>query len=116
MTLKDLLLFIIVSALDAICILLGSFMGHSIRSIGIFAGAIIGGIAGVAVAVWPAARLRLLERASYAATFVGGLIGFAVAAVIAVKNLRGPVIPMAAVGLIGLGALLGKIVSRKRAA
>jgi hypothetical protein len=113
---KNLLLFLIVSALDAICILLGSFLGHSIRSMGLFAGAIIGGTVGVAAAVWLAARLRLLERASYGATFVGGLIGFVVAAVIAVKNLRGPVIPMAAVGLIGLGALLGKIVSHKRAA
>jgi hypothetical protein len=113
---KNLLLFLIVSALDAICILLGSFLGHSIRSMGLFAGAIIGGTVGVAAAVWLAARLHLLERASYGATFVGGLIGFVVAAVIAVKNLRGPVIPMASVGLIGLGALLGKIVSHKRAA
>jgi len=59
---------------------------------------------------------EVLERASYAATFVGGWIGFVVAAVIAVKTLRGPVIPLAAVGLIGLGALLGKIVTHKRAA
>jgi hypothetical protein len=116
MTLKNLLLFLITSALDAICILLGSFMGHSINSIGLFAGAIIGGIVGVAVAVWLSARLGLLERSSYAATFVGGLIGFVVAAVIAVKNLRGPVIPIAAVGLIGLGALLGKFFSYKPAA
>jgi uncharacterized SAM-binding protein YcdF (DUF218 family) len=116
MALKNLLLFLIVSALDAVFILLGSFMGHSFRSVGLFAGAIIGGIVGVAAAVWLAGRLRLLERASYAATFAGGLIGFVVAAVIAVKNLRGPVIPMAAVGLIGLGALLGKIVSHKRSA
>jgi len=116
MALKNLLLFLIVSAVDAICILLGSFIGHSIRSIGLFTGAITGGVLGVAAAVWLAACLRLLERASYAATFVGGLIGFVVAAVIAVKNLRGPVIPMAAVGLIGLGALLAKIVSNKRAA
>jgi len=115
MALKNFLLFLIVSALDGFCILLGSFMGHSIRSVGIFAGAIIGGVVGVAAAVWVAARLRLLERASYSATFVGGLIGFFVAAVIAVKNLRGPLIPMAAVGLIGLGALLGKIVSHKPA-
>ena len=116
MALKNLLLFLIVSALDGVFILLGSFMGHSIRSLGLFAGATIGGVVGVAVAVWLTARLRLLERASYAATFAGGLIGFVVAAVIAVKNLRGPVIPMAAVGLIGLGALLGKIVSHKRSA
>jgi hypothetical protein len=116
MALKNLLLFLIVSALDAVFILLGSFMGHSIRSLGLFAGAIIGGIVGVAAGVWLAVRLHLLERASYAATFVGGLIGFVVAAVIAVKTLRGPIIPMAAVGLIGLGALLGKMVIHKRAA
>jgi len=116
MTLKNLLLFLIVSGLDAGCILLGSFMGHSIRSIGIFAGAIIGGTVGVAIAVWLASRLRLLDGASYGATFLGGLVGFVVAALIAVRNLHGPIIPMASVGLIGLGAILGKIVSQKRAA
>jgi hypothetical protein len=116
MILKNLLLFLIVSALDGMCILLGSFVGHSISSIGLFAGAISGGIVGVAAAVWLAARLRLLDGASYGATLLGGLIGFIVAAVIAVKNLHGPVIPIASVGLIGLGAILGKAVSRKRAA
>jgi len=50
MALKNLLLFLVVSGLDAICILLGSFVGHSIGSIGLFAGAIIGGIVGVAAA------------------------------------------------------------------
>jgi len=116
MTLKNLLLFLIVSALDALSILLGSFAGHSISSIGLFAGAISGGIVGVAAAVWLAARLHLLDGASYGATFLGGLIGFIVAAAIAVKNLQGPVIPIASVALIGLGATLGKAVSRKRAA
>ena len=37
MTLKNLLLFLIVSALAALCILLGSFVGHSVSSIGLFA-------------------------------------------------------------------------------
>ena len=116
MALKNLLLFLIVSVLDAICILLGSFMGHSIPSIGLFAGAITGGVVGVALGVWLANRLRLLDRASYGATFLGGLIGFILAAVIAVKNLHGPLIPMASVGLIGLGAVLGKAISHKHAA
>jgi hypothetical protein len=114
MALKNLLLFVIVSGLDAGCILLGSFMGHSISSVGLFAGAIVGGIVGVAAAVWLAVRLHLLDRASYGATFLGGLVGFILAAVIAVKNLQGPLIPMASVALIGLGAILGKAVSRKR--
>jgi hypothetical protein len=115
MTLKNLALFLIVSALDALCILLGSFVGHSVSSIGLFAGAISGGIVGVAAAVWLAARLRLLDGASYGATLLGGLIGFIVAAVLAVKNLHEPVIPIASVALIGLGAILGKAVSGKRA-
>ena len=116
MDLKNLLLFLIVSGLDAGCILLGSFMGHSISNVGLFAGAIIGGIVGVAAAVWLAVRLQLLDRASYGATFLGGLVGFILAAVIAVKNLQGPLIPMASVALIGLGAILGKAVSRKHVA
>jgi hypothetical protein len=116
MVLKNLLLFLIVSGLDAGCILLGSFIGHSISSIGLFAGATIGGIVGVAAAVWLAARLRLLDHASNGVTFLGGLIGFILAAVIAVKNLHGPLIPMASVGLVGLGAILGKAVSRRHAA
>jgi hypothetical protein len=115
MALKNLLLFLIVSGLDAILILLGSFVGHSIRGIGLFIGAISGGIVGVALAVWLASRLRLLDRTSCGTTFLGGLIGFVVAAVIAVKNLHGPLIPMASVGLIGLGAVLGKVVRRNRA-
>ena len=116
MALKNLLLFFVVSALDGICILLGSLVGHSSGSIGLFTGAIIGGIFGVAAAVWLAVRLRLLDRASYGATFLGGLIGFILAAVIAVKNLQGPPIPIASVALIGLGAILGKVISYKRSA
>ena len=88
----------------------------AINRIGLFAGAIIGGIVGVAASVWLAAQLRLLDHASYGATFLGGLLGFILAALIAVKNLHGPLIPMASVGLIGLGSVLGKTVSRKHAA
>ncbi len=116
MALKNLLLFLVVSGLDAICILLGSFVGHSIGGSGLFAGAIIGGVVCVAAAVSLAVRIRLLDRANYGATFLGALIGFVVAAVIAVKNLQGPLIPIASVALIGLGAILGKMISNKRAA
>lgn len=116
MALKNLLLFLVVSGLDGISILLGSFVGHRSGGIGLFAGAIIGGIFGAAAAVWLAVRLRLLDGANYGATFLGALIGFVVAAVIAVKNLQGPLIPIASVPLIGLGAILGKVISYKRAA
>jgi hypothetical protein len=110
---KNLLLFICVSGLDGVCILVGSFVGHSLHNI--FVGATIGGVVGVVVAVWVAWRLHLLEGSSYVATFVGGLLGFIAAAIIAVKNLHGPIIPVASVCLIGFGVLIGKIVGRPRA-
>jgi hypothetical protein len=112
--LKNLLLFICVSGLDGVCILVGSFVGHGLHNI--FVGATIGGIVGVAVAVWVASRFHLLESSSYVGTLVGGLLGFVAAANIAVKNLHGPIIPIASVFIIGLGALIGKLVSHQRAA
>ena len=101
---------------DGICIFLGSVLGHGMGQGGLFVGAIIGGILGVAVAVWLAARFGLLESAGYGATFLGGVIGFIVGAIIAVNNLHGPLIPIASVSLIGIGAILGKMLGRKRAA
>lgn len=112
---KDVLLFILVCALDGLCIFLGSVLGHGVGSAGLFAGAGAGGVLGVAAALIVAARLSLLERASAGAAFLGGVVGFAVAAVIAVKNLQGPLIPAASVGLVGAGVIIGKAVGRRRA-
>jgi hypothetical protein len=116
MSLKDVPLFIIVCGLDGICIFLGSVLGNSMGRTGLFAGAVVGGIIGVAAALLLAARLKLLDRASYGAAFLGGVVGFGIAAVIAVKNLHGPLIPVASVGLVGLGSIIGKVTGRKRAA
>src|SRR5262244_401983 len=116
MILKNIVLFLLVSGLTAVCIFLGSVVGHSLGQPGLFSGAVIGGIAGVALVVWLAARLGVLERRNSAATFFGGIVGFIVAALIAVKNLQGPLIPMASVALIGLGALIGSLLGKKRAA
>ena len=116
MVLKNILLFIIVCGFDVVCIFLGSVLGNGVGKSGLFAGAIIGGILGVALSVWLASRFGLLEKASYGSTFVGGVVGFIVAAVIAVNNLHGPVIPLASVSLIGIGAILGEFVSHRRAA
>src|ERR1041385_7162948 len=109
MLVKNIILFLIVSGLAGVCIFLGSVVGHSLGKLGLFGGAVIGGIAGVALAVWLAARFRLVERRSFALTLLGGIVGFAVAAVIAVNNLHGPLIPMASVGVVGLGAVIGNI-------
>ncbi|MDQ3816433.1 MAG: hypothetical protein M3362_01930 [Acidobacteriota bacterium] len=110
------LLFILVCILDGVCIFLGSVLGHGISRAGLFAGALAGGVIGVAAALLLAARFNLLGRAGFGPTFLGGVIGFAIAAVTAVKNLQGALIPMASVGLIGLGVIIGKAVGRGRAA
>jgi len=116
MSLKNVLFFIIVCGLDGVCIFLGSVLGNSMGRTGLFAGAVVGGIIGVAAALLLAARFNLLDRSRYGAAFLGGVAGFGVAAVIAVNNLQGPVIPVASVGLVGVGAILGKAFGGKRAA
>ncbi len=116
MNLKDVLLFILVCGLDGVCIFLGSVLGHGVSRAGLFAGAVFGGVFGVAAALLLSARLRLMERAVFGAAFLGGVVGLAIAAVVAVKNLQGPLIPAASVGLVGAGAVIGKVVGRGRAA
>lgn len=59
---------------------------------------------------------RFARRGRLSLEALGGLIGFGVAAVIAVKNLHGPLIPLASIGIIGLGALFGKWLSQRRSA
>ena len=122
---KNLLLFILVCGVTGISIVLGSVTGHRIfgfivandvGSAGLFSGAILGGIAGVAAGVWFAERAKLLDRASSRAALTGGLIGFALAALIATRNLHGPLIPIASTALIGVGTILGKLFSQNRKA
>lgn len=115
MGMKDVLLFILVCGLDGLCIFLGSVLGHGVSRAGLFAGAVAGGVLGVAAALIVATRLSLLERASAGASFLGGVVGFAVAAFVAVKNLQGPLIPAASVGLVGAGVIIGRAVGRRRA-
>jgi hypothetical protein len=116
MILRNILFFLIVCGVAGVCIVLGSVLGHKLGQVGLFSGAVIGGIAGVAVAVWLTVRLGLLDRANVGLTLLGGVAGFIVAVVIAVNNLHGPIIPVASVAFIGLGALIGKMVGYKRAA
>ena len=113
MILKNVLLFLIVCGLAGVCIFLGSVLGNSMGRTGLFSGAVIGGIVGVALAVWLAVRFGILDRPNLGVTLLGGVAGFIIAAVIAVNNLDGPLIPVASVALIGLGALIGKTLDQR---
>lgn len=116
MILKNVLIFLVVCGLAGGCIVLGSVIGHYLGNAGLFAGAVAGGIAGIAAAVWLAVRLGLLVRSSFGVTFLGAMVGFIVAAAIAIYNLHGPLIPIASVALIGLGALIGNVLGQKSSA
>src|SRR5439155_3894866 len=110
---KNLLLFFLVCTLNGILIFVGSVLGSTVGKPYLFAGAIAGGSFGIAVSAKVASRTGLLEGASYYTVLLWSVIGFGIAAVVAVNNLNGPLIPLASVTLVGLGALLGKFLSRR---
>jgi hypothetical protein len=110
MTILDLLLFLLVCFVTGLLIFVGSVLGHSLGQTGLFAGAVVGGFAGVGLATWLSAQFGLLSPENLIATFIGGSIGFIVATIIAVNTLFTPIIPLASIVLIGVGALLGKAI------
>jgi len=92
---------------------LGSIGGHIFGRTALFVGAVVGGLVGIALAGLIARSLRLIDRRSYAPTVIGGTIGYVLAAVIAVNNLETPVVSMLLVSLIGLGAVVGSVGRRR---
>src|SRR5918993_840861 len=115
MVLRDLYLFLLVCSLAGFLTFAGSVLGNGMGKTGLFVGAVIGGLAGVGLAVWLSTRIGLLSKANFLPALIGGIVGFIVAAVIAVNNLWTPIIPLASVALIGVGALVGKAIGQRRA-
>ena len=97
----------LVSGLGGLGAFLGSVLGHALGQAGVFAGAIVGGALAIVVAVRLAARFGLVSRTRVPHATLGGLGGFALAALVAVNTLSSPVGPILSVALIGLGALFG---------
>jgi hypothetical protein len=94
-------------ALAGLGALIGSILGNAAGRPGLFAGAVVGGVVGVGAAVALLTRLRWLSPEDRRGAFVGGTIGFALAAPIAATNLHSPVIPVLICALAGAGVLLG---------
>ena len=78
----------------------------------LFAGALAGGALAATASAWFTVRVGWLRRSAQRNAVLGAVVGFAVAAPIAVTNLNTPVVPVLATGLAGLGALLGAAFSR----
>jgi hypothetical protein len=90
----------------------GSIVGSAAGRVGLMAGALLGGLAGVVVGVFVAARLRWLDPAERRGGLWGGIVGFLLAAPIAVTHLDTPVTPVLSCALVGVGVLFGAGASR----
>jgi len=104
--------FLAAWALAGLGSVIGSVLGRAAGKPGLFGGAIAGGILGVAAAVLVLTKVQWLLAEDRRGAFVGGIVGFAVAAPIAVTNLHTPVLPVLICGLTGVGLLLGVGVAR----
>jgi hypothetical protein len=93
----------------------GSILGGAFGRAGLFAGAIVGGTVACVLGVALAVRLHWLAPHSRRAASWGAIVGFLVAAPIAVLNLHTPVIPILVCALAGAGALIGAGASKGRA-
>lgn len=107
MSRKTLVLAVLVSFLAGVATFLGSVLGHFFGTAGVFTGAIIGGIVGVIAATRIAMKRGIIAPKRFWGATIGGILGLLLAAEIATHNLSTPVVPLASILLIGLGAVFG---------
>ncbi len=89
-------------------------LAHTLGQSGLFAGAVFGGLLGVGLGIVGLVRIGWLARDLRWGTLWGGVVGFLVAAPIAVTNLHTPITPIMSCALAGVGALLGAGVARRK--
>jgi hypothetical protein len=109
---KPVLVFLTAWALAGLGAVIGSILGNATGRPGLFAGAVVGGVVGIGTAVAAVTKLQWLAREDRRGGFIGGIVGFAVAAPIAVTNLHTAVTPILICSLAGVGLLLGAGLAR----
>ena len=109
---KPIPVFLAAWALAGLGAVIGSILGNAAGKPGLLAGAVVGGVLGIWAAVAALTRLQWLSPEDRRGALVGGIVGFAVAAPIAVTHLHTPVTPVLICGLAGVGLLLGVGVAR----
>ncbi|MEO6447504.1 MAG: hypothetical protein ABIZ91_05600 [Gemmatimonadaceae bacterium] len=106
--------FVFVWLFTGVSATLGSIVGGALGRPFLFAGAILGGVLGVLGSVRLAAAWQWLAPESWRFAVLGGVLGFAIAAPIAVLNLDTPITPFFSCALAGAGALVGAGIARRR--
>ncbi|MFN2602257.1 MAG: hypothetical protein ABR582_05810 [Gemmatimonadaceae bacterium] len=107
MSRKSLILWGLVSLLAGLVGFLASVLGHFLGENGVSVAGIVGGAIGVFAATQVARRGGILSARRYWPATIGGLLGLILAAIIAVNHLHTPVVPIASILVIGLGAVFG---------
>ena len=91
----------------------GSVLGNAFGRAGLFAGGLIGGASASALAAFVAAWLKWIQVDERIPTACGAVVGFLVAALIAVNTLSSPVGPVTSTLLTGVGGLVGLRLKRR---
>jgi hypothetical protein len=89
---------------------IGSMAGNALGRGGVLGGGLVGGTALVIAAGYLAARWQWVTPAQRLWAILGGVVGFALAAMVTLSTLSSPIAPMLSTVLIGTGAVLGAIV------
>src|SRR4051812_499303 len=100
---RYLILFACVCIITGLTTFAGSVVGHAFGQQLLFAGAITGGIAGVFVSCFIAGKTKKLQPLNFKLTFIGSMIGYIIAAVIAVNSLHSALITVGSMSITGLG-------------
>jgi hypothetical protein len=112
MSAKLLKLFMLEVLLGGIGAVGGSILGNAFGRGGLFAGALVGGIAMVILAGYLACRLDCIDRRERFWVIGGGIAGFLVACLVALATISSPAGPVSASLIIGVGAVLGALLGR----
>ena len=100
-------LFVFLIGTVVVTTLAGSAAGRALGHRGLFVGALFGGVLGSCAAAFLGGRFRWIPAPAIKATALGTVVGFLLAAAIAINTLQSPVGPVLSTLLIGLGGLAG---------
>ena len=112
---KHIRIFVLLVFTVGFCATVGSAIGAAISHRGPFVGGFLGGLLGSCAAAWLAGRLRWIPTAAIKGTGLGTLLGFVLAATIAINTLRSPVGPVLSTLFIGIGGLIGRRLACRQA-
>jgi hypothetical protein len=93
--------------------LLGSILGNAFGRTGLWVGGVVGGLVASFLVAWIARWRRWIPPESMLMTAFGTMVGFLLAAAIAVNTLSSPVGPVLSTTLAGFGALAGARLSKR---